>query len=69
MYLKIPSDSRIDKFRFFVHVSQCIEVSFETYMYIFILYLITRFARASKSADMKDAILQKEVPSVVFILN
>lgn len=42
---------------------------FNTYVTIFLLWLITKFARESVDAETKDGILDKKVPNLVFIMN
>ena len=42
---------------------------FESYMILFLLYLIWRFVRGNLHTEIKDTILDKDVPSAVFIQN
>ena len=41
----------------------------ELYIDVFLLYLIIRFSTANKNAMSRDDILDKEVPSIVFLQN
>ena len=50
-------------------ILKCIYVVFNTYMYLFVLYLIWKFIRGTKDASIKDTILNRDVPSAVFIQN
>ena len=42
---------------------------FDMYVTIFMLWLITTFARESVNAETRDGILDKKVPNLVFIMN
>ena len=55
------------KISFFEHVFGMIQYTFATYMDIFLLYLICRFAQENKSIESKDPILKKRVPNIVFL--
>ena len=44
-----------------------LQYTYCTYLDIFLLYLITRFAKDNNSAETKDPILKKRVPNVVFL--
>ena len=38
-------------------------------MDLFLLYLILKFAKESEHAEVKDAMLNRKVPCLVFIMN
>ena len=42
---------------------------YEVYMNIFLLYIILRFAKQSRNAEMYDGILGKKVPCLVYVMN
>ena len=42
---------------------------FSTYMDLFLLYLVIRFTKASLQTTGKDLVLQRDVPSILFIQN
>ena len=44
-------------------------IIFSIYMDLFLLYLILRFTKASLQATGKDLVLEREVPSILFIQN
>ena len=46
-----------------------VEMVFFFYMFMFQLYLITRFASENKDVEVHDDILKRTVPNIVFILN
>ena len=48
---------------------ETVKAYFEVYMDMFLLYLVVRFAKENKNAEVKDSILGRNVPCVVFIMN
>ena len=52
-----------------VALAETAKAYFEVYMDMFLLYLVVRFAKENKNAEVKDSILGRNVPCVVFIMN
>lgn len=50
-------------------MSACVASVFTVYMDLLLVYLIVRFTRVSQLEMMKDGLLGREVPSIVFIKN
>ena len=40
-----------------------------TYMYVFLLYLVSNFAKESVRAEKRDVILDRNVPNIVYLMN
>ena len=57
------------KLTFFEHLLGVLQVTFATYMDIFLLYLVCRFAKENKNVEARDPILRKRVPNIVFLQN
>ena len=55
------------KVDFVVGIVFMIEVTFYTYMNIFLMYLILMFAKENKIAEVKDPVLGRSVPNIVFL--
>ena len=51
------------------YVTDGVQEIFETYMSIFFLLMLTRFARERKGTLQKDEILGRMVPSIVYCMN
>ena len=57
------------KAMFQTSIAILVEMVFFFYMFMFQLYLITRFASENKDVEVHDDILKRTVPNIVFILN
>ena len=68
---KVEGDDQIGviKINFVSNVITTILTVFEVYMNIFLLYVIVRFAKQGRNAEVYDGILQKKVPSLVYVMN
>ena len=69
----IPDDNkskkrlRLLKAEFFSNMSYIVVDVFTFYMDLFLLYLILRFTKGSKKESGKDKMLEKKVPSILYI--